>query len=266
MKKQTFNLHTHTMRCGHAEGLDEQYIHSAIDAGFKVLGFSEHVPMKEIRIPNCRMFYEQKDEYLSSMQSLKEQYKDQIEIKIGYEVEYFEDHLEYLLELRKECDYMILGQHLKYLIYEYDCYCSDEDVLIYAKQVEEALSKGLITYVAHPDYFMLGRNHFSKACIEASQRIAKASLLYDVPLEINLNGFRYGKRKYRFYQQPGLIEECYPYPFRSFWEIVSSYGCKVIYGYDAHSPLTLLERDREEKANEILKYIPLDIIDEISIK
>ena len=33
MNKQKFNLHTHTARCGHAEGLDIQYIHSAINAG-----------------------------------------------------------------------------------------------------------------------------------------------------------------------------------------------------------------------------------------
>lgn len=37
MGKQLFNLHTHTQRCGHADGTDIQYIHSAIDAGLKIL-------------------------------------------------------------------------------------------------------------------------------------------------------------------------------------------------------------------------------------
>lgn len=51
MNKQKFNLHTHTARCGHAEGLDIQYIHSAIDAGLTLLGFSEHIPYPEMHLP-----------------------------------------------------------------------------------------------------------------------------------------------------------------------------------------------------------------------
>ena len=60
MKQQKWNIHTHTTRCGHATGLDIQYIQSAIEAGFTMLGFSEHLPYPEIRISGARMFYEQK--------------------------------------------------------------------------------------------------------------------------------------------------------------------------------------------------------------
>lgn len=42
MKMQTFNYHTHTKRCGHADGDDEQYVRAAMMTGFKELGFSEH--------------------------------------------------------------------------------------------------------------------------------------------------------------------------------------------------------------------------------
>ncbi|MFR5079314.1 MAG: hypothetical protein ACLTDX_15360 [[Clostridium] innocuum] len=61
--------------------------------------------------------------------------------------------------------------------------------------------------------------------MEAAHRIARASILHDIPLEINLNGFHYGKKTYRFSSKPGLQAERYPYPFREFWDIVSSYGC-----------------------------------------
>lgn len=266
MEKQKFNLHTHTARCGHAEGLDIQYVHSAIDAGFKVLGFSDHIPFKEVKVLGARMFYEQKDEYLTSIRKLKDQFSSLIDIKVGYEVEYIEDKFDYLMDMKKECDYMILGQHLKYLIYEYDCYCSDEDVLMYVSQIEAALSKNFITYVAHPDYFMMGRRVFSNVCKEAAHRIARASIAYDTPLEINLNGFHYGKKTYEFVDKPGVYEERYVYPFREFWEIIATYNCKVIYGYDAHSPIALLEKNRELLANEILKGIPLNFIDTITFK
>lgn len=265
MEKQKFNLHTHTARCGHGAGLDIQYINSAIDAGIELLGFSEHIPYVEMRLPDCRMFYEHKNEYIETMRKLHHDFRHQIDIRVGYEVEYLEDHYEYLMQMRKECDYMILGQHCKYIGYEYDCYCSDEDVLIYALQVERAMAKDFITYVAHPDYYMLGRREFSAVCAEAAHRIARASIKYDVPLEINLNGFHYGKRLYHFYDK-NIFEECYPYPFRSFWEIVAEYGCKVVYGYDAHTPLAFLETERLQKANEILEGLSLNFVKEIKFR
>lgn len=266
MGKQKFNLHTHTARCGHGEGLDIQYINSAIDAGFEMLGFSEHIPYVEMRLPNCRMFYEHKDEYISSIRNMQKEFSGRIDIRVGYEIEYMEDHLDHIMQMRKDCDYMILGQHCKYIGYEYDCYCSDEDVLVYAEQIEQALDKNFITYVAHPDYYMLGRRSFSQVCEEAAHRIAKASLKHDVPLEVNLNGFHYGKKHYDFFNRPGVDETRYPYPFREFWEIIADYGCKVLYGYDAHSPIALLERDRETMADEILRGLPLKFVETVELR
>lgn len=266
MTQQTFNLHTHTARCGHGEGLDIQYIQSAIDAGFKMLGFSEHIPYVEMRLPNCRMFYEQKAEYVASLRRLQEIFAEQIEIKIGYEVEYMDGYQDYLRQMKQDCDYMILGQHCKFMGYEYDCFTSDEDVMTYAQQVEEALETGLITYIAHPDYYMLGRRHFSKTCEEAAWRIAKASAKHEIPLEINLNGFHYGKKTYTFYDKPNHSEARYPYPFREFWEIASTCGCQALYGYDAHTPIAFQESDRIEKANEILKGIQLNFAQTIRLR
>ena len=38
------NYHTHTARCGHATGTDEEYVLAAIEQGFDELVFSDHVP------------------------------------------------------------------------------------------------------------------------------------------------------------------------------------------------------------------------------
>lgn len=40
------NYHTHTARCMHAVGDDEDYVRSAIKGGFQELGFSDHSPWK----------------------------------------------------------------------------------------------------------------------------------------------------------------------------------------------------------------------------
>lgn len=84
-----------------------------------------------MRLPSCRMFYEQKDEYIRSINKLKQEYSNQIDIKAGYEIEYLEDHLDHIMQMKKDCDYIILGQHCKYIGYEYDCYCSENDIMEY---------------------------------------------------------------------------------------------------------------------------------------
>ena len=40
------NYHTHTTRCHHATGSDEDYVLSAIKGGYQELGFSDHTPWK----------------------------------------------------------------------------------------------------------------------------------------------------------------------------------------------------------------------------
>jgi histidinol phosphatase-like PHP family hydrolase len=38
------NLHTHTYRCNHAHGTDEEFVQAAIETGYTKLGFSDHNP------------------------------------------------------------------------------------------------------------------------------------------------------------------------------------------------------------------------------
>ena len=38
------NYHTHTWRCNHAVGSEEDYVIHAIEQGFDILGFSDHTP------------------------------------------------------------------------------------------------------------------------------------------------------------------------------------------------------------------------------
>lgn len=248
-----YNYHTHTERCGHANGEDEQYVLAAIEAGFKVIGFSDHIPFKNVIHPSERMNYDQLDDYINSIESLKIKYKDKIEVKLGFELEYFPEYNDYYKEILNRCDYLICGQHNKILDhFSYDQFSNDEDVIVYANQVKAAIESGLIKFVAHPDYFMLGRRTWSKACEEAVHIIAKAAKENNVALEINLNGVRYGKLNY----QGNLV---YPYPFRPFWEIVSEYDPECIYSYDAHKPFTLLEKERIDLVEQTLKGIKLSI-------
>ena len=113
MKTIAYNYHTHTYRCGHASGNEEDYVLAAIKLGIKRLGFSDHVILpKGYEQPGVRGSYDVFDDYVKTIKGLKEKYKDQIDILIGFETEYIPSCLDYYKKiLSEDIDYLILGQH-----------------------------------------------------------------------------------------------------------------------------------------------------------
>lgn len=259
MKLQDFNYHTHTYRCGHAVGNEEEYVKSAIQAGFKTLGFSEHMGYEGWDDPNERIPYLKLDEYLKDMYALKEKYKDQINIRVGFECEYFEDSLKHLKKYRDKCDYMICGQHAydrHEHYYDQSPYDSDDYIEIMAEQVCEALATGLFQYLAHPDYFLLSKCDFTKRKSAAIRKIAECAKKHDAVLEINFKGTKYGKQIY-----DGI--ESYYYPNYHVFKIIGEVGCKVAFGYDAHNPEFLLQRYKEKELHEAFKELNLNFVDNL---
>ena len=86
-----FNLHTHTVRCNHASGTDEEFVLEAIKNGYEVMGFSDHAPylFPKTHISSYRMATSQTQDYADSIKALKEKYKDKIDIRLGFEVEWY---------------------------------------------------------------------------------------------------------------------------------------------------------------------------------
>ena len=72
------NYHTHTTRCMHAVGSDEEYVLSAIKGGFQILGFSDHTPWKyrTSYVADMRMLPEELPEYIESLQYLNPEKPD----------------------------------------------------------------------------------------------------------------------------------------------------------------------------------------------
>lgn len=243
-----YNYHTHTYRCGHASGTDEEYVLAAIETGFKVLGFSDHGPYSEYFHQNCHMHWEQIDDYISSVKSLKEKYKDQIEIKLGFESEYYPFCMDDYEYLRSKSEYLLLGQHFGHpsgAIANYFRENTDEQIKGYCDAIVEGLHTGMYSYLCHPDVFMSGQPDFTEVCEETAHRIAQACVETGTPLEINARGPLKGKRQY-------LKGEFFSYPHKGFWKIVSEYPVKVVLGIDAHAPEDLkAENFVEDALNEV---------------
>ena len=110
------NYHTHTYRCKHAMGNDERIVLNAIKADFDILGFSDHTPWPHFPADydsHVRMEPQYLPEYCGSVNRLREKYKDQIEIHLGLEAEYFPHHMQELLDMKSEygIEYLIYGAH-----------------------------------------------------------------------------------------------------------------------------------------------------------
>ena len=79
------------------------------------MGFSDHAPyiFPNGHKSNFRMDCDEAQGYANSVRELQEKYKGVIDIKLGFEVEYYPELIEKELEFLKsfKYDYIILGQH-----------------------------------------------------------------------------------------------------------------------------------------------------------
>lgn len=251
---QKFNYHTHTRRCGHADFRmdDEDYVKEFIKKGFKKIAFTDHCPEKD-RIDtrsNMRMDYIEIDEYLDSINTLKEKYKNEIEIETGFEVEYLPGQETNLFELKEKVDKIVLGQHFIYkednksLKHLWREDYTDEDLLTYANYVINAIKLGIPDIIVHPDIFMLGRNNFGNIEEKITRMICEEAAKNNIILEINLS---------QPFNKVRDSEYKVSYPQKKFWEIVSEYDINVLYGIDAHYKEQIINYEKSiEIANEII--------------
>ncbi len=245
------NYHTHTTRCGHAEGTEEEYILTALRCGFKVLGFSDHTPWAYATpgfVSRIRMLPSQLDDYVLTLRGLREKYADKLHIRIGLEAEYFPAYLGWLKEEmeRLDIEYLILGCH-------YDT-TDEQDARAsrfggststahgrrYAEQVVEALETGLYRYLAHPDLFLNRVTAFDADAEKACRDICAAAARLDIPLEYNMAGLTLQDRP----------DGSLGYTRDEFWRIAAEYPVKAIMGCDAHAPseLDVVPAIEEKKA------------------
>lgn len=250
------NYHTHTFRCGHATGTEEEYIKTAIDGGIKIMGFSDHVPylFPDGHQANWKMQVKDAEDYISTVNALKEKYRDKIKIYVGFEMEYYPEHFEGMLAYVKKlgAEYLILGQH--YIGNENDgrphsafANHNESDLIEYTDNVIAGMKTGKFLYVAHPDVLRFYGDE--KIYRSETKRLCTAAKELGIPLEINLLGVHDGRH----------------YPNEIFWQIAAEVGCSAIFGLDAHTAERAYDANSIEKAKIFVKKFNLKLIDEVEI-
>ena len=245
------NYHTHTFRCGHARGKDREFVESAVESGFRVLGFADHCPwvFDDGYVSEIRMTPAEVEGYFRSLTDLKKEYADDIKIYIGFEAEYIPELIETQDRFLADypLDYMIMGQHFNEVEYK-GAYMgvptADEGILKqYVDCIIEGMESGRYRYLAHPDLLdftgssELYEEHFTRLCRYLKSR--------DIPVEINLLGMTGGRH----------------YPSERFFRIAQKVGNKAIIGCDAHLPQSLCDRDSIEKGRRFAEKFGLEIVE-----
>ena len=255
------NYHTHTFRCGHAIGEDEEYVMEAIGLGMQTIGFSDHVMLEGVTQVNVRGDFEMTEDYFSSIRSLEQKYKERIRILLGFEAEPFPEYFSYYEMLLKsgKIDYLILGNHCELENgrpkYFFSRATTKEDLIRYKNTLIRGMETGYFAYVAHPDYFMGGYGDFDRTCRQISEEICDAALRLNMPLEFNFAAIRRGK------VEIGSTER-YLYPHQDFWKIAKRKGCKMVLGLDAHAPMEL-SSDKNDIGFRMARDLGMEIVHEL---
>jgi len=237
------NYHSHTPRCQHAKGAEEEYVLAAIEGGFDVLGFSDHTPHHYTTdyISGMRMHESELPDYIAKVREAGERHKDKIRVLCGLECEYFPEIFGWIVEQKEKykLDYLILGNHHDTTDdrnvpgggFYFGGSTEPEHLKKYAEMTVKGMLTGQFLYVAHPDVVLSQYKEFDGHAKDMAREICRAAKAMNMPLEYNLLGCLYwGKGRFK-----GL-----GYPCEKFWEVAAQEGVKCILGVDAHAPEHLL--------------------------
>ncbi len=247
------NYHAHTHRCGHAEPGERRYVEAALKEGFRIFGFADHVPQPYDFRSGMRMQPDETADYVDTLTALKQEYRGEIDIHIGFEAEYIPTLFDDLLRMLEPhpYEYLVLGQHFLDMenVGPWSGWASDDEARLahYVDQCSEGLYTGAFSCFVHPDVInftgdeAIYRREMRRLC-----RNAKAC---GVPIEFNLLG--YGTHRH--------------YPTPMFWEEAAVVGNKVILGWDAHAPSWVEQPQLERDAVAFLDGLGLKRIETLTL-
>lgn len=252
-----YNYHTHTFRCSHADGTEREYIETALKNGIRKMGFSDHIAFAfpDGHESHYRVPVKDVGEYFSTLRALREEYRGRIDIRIGFETEYYPKYFDVMLKNAAEwgAEYLILGQHFIGNEYPDGSHCvkphdNPDDLREYTDCVTAAMETGVITYVAHPDLFKFTGD--DRLYESEMRRICRTSIKTDTPLEINFLGIREQRH----------------YPSERFWRIAGEEQSPVTFGFDAHHTEAAYDGESLKTALEMVERYHLNYIGEPRLK
>jgi len=221
------DLHNHTSLCNHADGKIFEYVEKAIVSGTKYFGFSDHAPMDFDK--KYRMNFNQMRGYEQDVLTAKEKYKEQIEILLGYEVDYLKGHIDERV-LNADVDYLIGSVHFidewgfdnPEFIGHYEHEDIDQIWQKYFDAIEEMANSGYFDIVGHLDLIKVFKFMPKKDISEIAKNALLAIKKAGMAVELNVAGYR--KPIGEAYPSASLLKQCF------------KLDIPITFGSDAHKP------------------------------
>ncbi len=243
--------HTHNKMCHHAVGSIEDYIKKAIKLKLRTIGISDHFPYEYLenieRIPyeDYAITLPEIEKYLSTAEKLREKYKNDIIVRIGFEIDYFKNQEfklnNYLVQIKKRLDYILGSIHILNFFdgrgawgfddsrfrEDYIYYGTDKVYLFYYDTLQKMLNSNEFDFniVAHfdlPKKFNDILNNKEMILNEAMETLELIKKKKDIVMEINTGGLRKDCKEQ--YPSKEIIKEMY------------KLDISVLLGSDAHDP------------------------------
>ena len=244
------NLHTHTLLCKHAKGTPSDYCEVS-EKHSRIIGFSDHVPFRDDRHVAERMQFSELKAYCNMVDDARAEFPD-MDVFCGLEVDWFDDipqdYITGTLKNDYNIDYFVGSAHYCGAEgkeqYHFSNYLPDEKVAgMFCELTLKIIESGIFAFVAHPDAFMVPYETVTAAHEKMFHEIIRAAVQYDVPLELNAHGLRFGRK----------------YPCRRFWEIASEFPeLRTVIGADAHRPYNLFD-EAIQRALDMANELKLNI-------
>jgi len=245
--------HTHNKMCHHAVGSIEDYIKKAIKFKLRTIGISDHFPyeylknssilIEEVPYQEYAMSLNEVDIYLSIIEKLKEKYKNKIQLRVAFEVDYFKSEESFLkLQINNRLnnlDYILGSVHILHgksklfafddrrflsMYKEYDSI--DNIYLQYYHKLQDMITSDEfdIDVVSHFDLPKKYNKRFIDKNLVMNEAIKTLELVKkrDLTIEINTGGLR--KKVKEQYPSLEIIKEMY------------ELGIPILLGSDAHHP------------------------------
>lgn len=246
--KNISDYHTHSQLCHHAEGNLEDYIKTAIEIGLCEIGFCDHFPYEflrdlgEIPYKEYSMSLEEIPNYLKEAKTLREKYKNQIDVKIGFEIDFMIDQEDILNDkikgYKSRLDFIFGSVHIlsgekgkwcfddNRFLKEYKNYGVDSVYLQYFEKLLKMIESKKFDFdvVGHFDlpkkFNKFPKN--SELIYDKALKILEDIKKNDLVVEINTSGYRKDVNKQ--YPSWNLIKEIY------------NLDIPILLGSDAHHP------------------------------
>jgi len=227
------DYHMHTPLCQHATGPMEAYVERGIELGLRTIGFSDHNPLPDGRGANVRMTEAELDYYVNRVVDLQFQYRSQIDVRLGLELDYvpgLEDYLQRQIAAYP-WDYIIGSAHY----FDLDCRMGtwsrnypgavDEQYLRYFERVAQLADAKLCDIIAHLDVVKRCARPPTPVSLAGMEAALMAIAAAGVCMEINTSGYRHAE-----------LPEPQPYPALPFVERAIILGIPLTVNSDSHAP------------------------------